>query len=94
MESPAPGLGRTASSVWSGPQWASGSLCRSGPRLIEPIEQLGLGALHLLCANLVALLRMNLFTHRDLMAWFEQPFTAPPDPADAQESAQATLEFA
>jgi hypothetical protein len=30
-------------------------------------------------ANLVALLRMNLFTHRDLMAWLDKPFTVPPD---------------
>jgi Domain of unknown function (DUF4372)/Transposase DDE domain len=44
-------------------------------------------------ANLVALLRMNLFTHRDLMAWIEQPFAALPDPAHAQESPQATLAF-
>jgi hypothetical protein len=29
-------------------------------------------------ANLVALLRMNLFTHRDLWAWLDQPFTGPP----------------
>jgi Transposase DDE domain/Domain of unknown function (DUF4372) len=33
-------------------------------------------------ANLVALLRMNLFTHRDLMAWLDQPFATPPDPQD------------
>jgi Transposase DDE domain/Domain of unknown function (DUF4372) len=33
-------------------------------------------------ANLVALLRMNLFTHRDLMAWLDQPFAVPPDPQD------------
>ena len=33
-------------------------------------------------ANLVALLRMNLFTHRDLMAWISQPFATPPDPQD------------
>jgi hypothetical protein len=33
-------------------------------------------------ANLVALLRMNLFTHRDLMAWLDKPFTTPPDPQD------------
>ena len=32
-------------------------------------------------ANLVALLRMNLFTHRDLMAWLDEPFAAPPDPS-------------
>ena len=31
-------------------------------------------------ANLVALLRMNLFTHRDLMAWLDRPFAVPPDP--------------
>ena len=28
--------------------------------------------------NLVALLRMNLFTHRDLWTWLDQPFTGPP----------------
>jgi hypothetical protein len=42
-------------------------------------------------ANLVALLRMNLFTHRDLMAWLDQPFATPPDPPD---HIQATLAFA
>ncbi len=29
-------------------------------------------------ANLMALLPMNLFTHRDLMAWLDEPFTTPP----------------
>ncbi len=29
-------------------------------------------------ANLIALLRMNLFTHRDLWAWLDEPFTGPP----------------
>jgi hypothetical protein len=29
-------------------------------------------------ANLVALLRMNLFAHRDLWVWLDQPFTGPP----------------
>ena len=43
-------------------------------------------------ANLVALLRMNLFAHRDLMAWLDQPFAAPPDPQ--QPPAQTTLAFA
>lgn len=33
-------------------------------------------------ANLVALLRMNLFTHRDLMAWLNEPYATPPDPHD------------
>jgi hypothetical protein len=33
-------------------------------------------------ANLVALLRMNLFTHRDLHAWIDDPFGRPPDPGD------------
>ena len=42
-------------------------------------------------ANLVALLRMNLFTHRDLRAWLDEPFAAPPDPAP---SPQADLAFA
>lgn len=42
-------------------------------------------------ANLVALLRMNLFTHRDLMAWLNEPFATPPDP---QDNPQATLAFA
>ena len=42
-------------------------------------------------SNLVALLRMNLFTHRDLMTWLNQPFTAPPDP---QDNSQASLVFA
>ncbi len=32
--------------------------------------------------NLVALLHMNLFTHRDLIAWLNQPFATPPDPQD------------
>ena len=41
-------------------------------------------------ANLVALLRMNLFTHRDLMTWLNQPFAAPPDP---QDHPQAELAF-
>lgn len=42
-------------------------------------------------SNLVALLRMNLFTHRDLNAWIDEPFAAPPDP---QASPQADLAFA
>jgi IS4 transposase len=29
-------------------------------------------------SNLVALLRLNLFTHRDLWAWLDQPFEGPP----------------
>ena len=29
-------------------------------------------------SNLVALLRMNLFTHRDLWAWLNTPFEGPP----------------
>jgi hypothetical protein len=30
-------------------------------------------------SNLVALLRMNLFVHRDLHAWLNEPFAPPPD---------------
>lgn len=37
-------------------------------------------------ANLVALLRMNLFTHRDLRAWLDQPFGVPPDPVTLPQS--------
>ena len=43
-------------------------------------------------SNLVALLRMNLFTHRDLQAWLDQPFAIPPDPEEVAR--QAALEFA
>ena len=42
-------------------------------------------------ANLVALLRMNLFTHRDLMQWLDQPFATPPE---LQDHPQAALAFA
>ncbi len=41
-------------------------------------------------ANLVALLRMNLFTHRDLMAWLDESFTMPPH---QQDHLQAMLAF-
>jgi hypothetical protein len=40
-------------------------------------------------ANLVALLRMNLFTHRDLMAWLDQPYAIPPDPEDDPQASFA-----
>jgi hypothetical protein len=39
-------------------------------------------------ANLVPLLRIDLFTHRDLNAWIDEPVAAPPDP---QASPQADL---
>ena len=42
-------------------------------------------------SNLVALLRMNLFTHRDLMAWLMQPFAAPPDPPASPPQAALAL---
>jgi len=38
-------------------------------------------------SNLVALLRMNLFTHRDLMAWLNQPFETPPVPYEQEQLA-------
>lgn len=41
-------------------------------------------------SNLVALLRMNLFTHRDLNAWLDDPFQIPPD---EPLSRQARLAF-
>ncbi len=43
-------------------------------------------------SNLVALLRMNLFTHRDLRAWLDEPFAVPPDPVDVP--LQSALAFA
>jgi hypothetical protein len=36
-------------------------------------------------SNLVALLRMNLFTHRDLWAWLNQPFDVLPIPYQAEQ---------
>jgi IS4 transposase len=42
-------------------------------------------------SNLVALLRMNLFVYRDLWAWINDPFTAPPLPPEPD---QQTLAFA
>lgn len=42
-------------------------------------------------SNLVALLRMNLFTHRDLWAWLDAPFEGPPDAEPGGE--QAVLSF-
>jgi DDE family transposase/uncharacterized protein DUF4372 len=38
-------------------------------------------------SNLVALLRMNLFTHRDLRSWLNEPFSVPPDPATPPQGA-------
>lgn len=42
-------------------------------------------------SNLVALLRMNLFTHKDLNAWLNEPFADPPEP---ETNPQAALAFA
>jgi hypothetical protein len=42
-------------------------------------------------ANLVALLRMNLFTHRDLMAWLDKPFATPPDPQGDHQAGLALV---
>jgi hypothetical protein len=36
-------------------------------------------------SNLVALLRMNLFTHRDLWAWLNEPFEIPPVPYEPEQ---------
>ena len=41
-------------------------------------------------SNLVALLRMNLFTHRDLHCWLDAPFLEPPDP---EQDAQLAMAF-
>jgi IS4 transposase len=36
-------------------------------------------------SNLVALLRMNLFTHRDLWAWLDKPFEVLPTPYEPEQ---------
>ena len=41
-------------------------------------------------SNLVALLRMNLFTHRDLWTWLDNPLGVPPNPG---APLQAALRF-
>jgi hypothetical protein len=41
-------------------------------------------------SNLIALLRMNLFVHRDLWAWLDAPFEPPPEPPP---SPQGVLRF-
>jgi len=48
--------------------------------------------LHWSLSNLVALLRLNLFVHRDLWAWIDEPFSPPPDPTELP--AQPDLFFA
>jgi hypothetical protein len=40
---------------------------------------------HRSLSNLVALLRMNLFTHRDLWAWLNKPFDIPPVPYEPEQ---------
>jgi hypothetical protein len=40
-------------------------------------------------SNLVALLRMNLFVYRDLWAWLDDPFVAPPLPPEPLQQALA-----
>jgi hypothetical protein len=42
-------------------------------------------------SNLAALLRMNLFVHRDLWTWLNEPFESPPE---LPEATQATFSFA
>ncbi len=42
-------------------------------------------------SNLLALLRMSLFVHRDLWKWLDEPFSPPPDPPhDMQQTFQFT----
>jgi IS4 transposase len=42
-------------------------------------------------SNLAAMLRLNLFTYRDLLTWLDQPFSTPPLTPDLN---QLSLEFA
>jgi len=41
--------------------------------------------LHWSLSNLVAIVRMNLFTHRDLWAWINQPYEIPPVPYEQEQ---------
>ncbi len=43
--------------------------------------------LHWSLSNLVALLRMNLFTYRDLWSWLNKPFEIPPVPFEPEQLA-------
>jgi len=52
--------------------------------LILRFLQLG-SQFHWSLSNLVALLRMNLFTHRDLWAWLNKPFDIPPVPYEPEQ---------
>ena len=40
-------------------------------------------------SNLVTLLRMNLFTHRDLWEWLDNPFVVPPDTPGPEQAVMA-----
>jgi IS4 transposase len=40
-------------------------------------------------SNLLALLRLNLFVHRDLWAWVDEPFAPPPQPTPALQITMA-----
>lgn len=42
-------------------------------------------AIHWALSNLVALIRWNLFTYRDLWQWIDKPFDTPPRPPDFQQ---------
>ena len=40
-------------------------------------------------ANLIALLRMNLFVYRDVWVWLNDPFSSPPLPPDPEQGTLA-----
>ena len=42
-------------------------------------------------SNLVALLRLNLFVHRDLWAWIHEPYAPPPDTPDVAHQPELAL---
>lgn len=42
-------------------------------------------SLHWALSNLIALLRWNLFTYRDLWRWIDKPFDIPPQPPDTPQ---------
>ena len=44
-------------------------------------------------SNLTTMLRLNLFTYRELMQWLHDPFGTPPDLPEAGAPVQLTLDF-
>ena len=68
-------LGLWASRAQEGPQIWTALISRLLMRYLQISSRFGWGL-----SNRVALLRMNLFTHRDLMHGLDKRFATPPEP--------------